>query len=75
MTQKTTQTSTHAELERQARTLHDLGYPALAGISDADLDVLVKPLDDLLPGAPDGPIPLTLITLPSAPRKLLLVIA
>jgi hypothetical protein len=61
MTQKTTQTSTHAELDRQVRTLHDLGYPAAAGISDADLDLLVKPLYDLLPEMPDGPIPLLLV--------------
>ena len=61
MTQRTTQTSTHAELDRQLRTLHDLGYPAAAGISDADLDLLVKPLDDLLPETPDGPIPLLLV--------------
>ncbi|HEU4513498.1 MAG TPA: DUF5701 family protein, partial [Nocardioidaceae bacterium] len=38
-----------------------LGYPALAGISDEDLDLLVKPLYDLLPEAADGPIPLLLV--------------
>ncbi|HEY0772907.1 MAG TPA: DUF5701 family protein [Nocardioidaceae bacterium] len=54
-------TTTHAELDRQLRTLHDLGYPAAAGISDADLDLLVKPLHDLLPETPDGPIPLLLV--------------
>ncbi|HEU4514345.1 MAG TPA: hypothetical protein VFR87_14655, partial [Nocardioidaceae bacterium] len=64
MTQKTTQTTTqttHAELDRQVRTLLSLGYPALAGISDEDLDLLVKPLYDLLPEAADGPIPLLLV--------------
>lgn len=54
-------TTTHAELDRQLRTLHDLGYPAAAGISDADLDLLVKPLHDLLPETPDGSIPLLLV--------------
>ena len=61
MTQRTTQTTTHAELDRQLRTLHDLGYPAAAGISDADLDLLVKPLHDLLPETPAGPIPVLLV--------------
>jgi hypothetical protein len=60
MTQTTS--TTHAELDRQVRTLHELGYPALAGIGDEDLDVLVKPLYGLVPDeAAQGPIPLLLV--------------
>lgn len=57
-----TASTTHAELDRQVRTLHDLDYPALAGIGDEDLDVLVKPLYGLVPDeAVKGPIPLLLV--------------
>ena len=54
-------TTMHAELDRQVHNLHALGYPTLAGISDEDLDVLVKPLHDQLPETADGPIPLLLV--------------
>lgn len=56
-----TSTTTHAELDQQVRTLHDLGYPELAGISGADLDLLVKPLYDLVPEKAEGTIPLLLV--------------
>ena len=59
------------ELDRQVRTLHDLGYPALAGMSGADLDVLLEPLRPMAhragaeaaPGAgtEDGRLPFLLV--------------
>lgn len=53
-----TRTATaRAELHRQVQTLHHLGYPALAGITDGDLDEMVAPLYDRLPdaGEPEPP--------------------
>ncbi len=38
-----------AELDRQVRNLHELGYPKLAGMSKGQLDSLVRPLRDLVP--------------------------
>jgi hypothetical protein len=37
-------TSARAVLDRQVRNLHDLGYPALAGMSEPDFDALLEPL-------------------------------
>ena len=37
---------THHELARQIQNLHDLGYPALAGMAAEDFDALLLPLRD-----------------------------
>lgn len=37
---------THEELDRQIQNLHDLGYPALAGLTEPDFDALLSPLRD-----------------------------
>lgn len=58
---------TQEEGERQLATLHRLGYPALAGLTPAELDALVRPvlarvrerLGEELPG--DGGIPFLLV--------------
>jgi hypothetical protein len=55
---------TEHELDRQIQNLHDLGYPALAGIGADDLDDLLRPLRDRLPpggAADDGRIPFLLV--------------
>jgi hypothetical protein len=55
---------TEHELDRQIQNLHDLGYPALAGIGADDLDDLLRPLRDRLPpggAAEDGRIPFLLV--------------
>lgn len=39
-----TTTSIGAELERQVRRLHDLGYPSLAGMGDREFDAVIEPL-------------------------------
>lgn len=60
-----TERDRHDELDRQLQTLHDLGYPEIAGIDAAQLDDLVKPLHDRIPttSRPAGPeaIPLLLV--------------
>ena len=40
---------TQHELDRQIQTLHDLGYPALAGMSRDELEALLAPVRDRFP--------------------------
>jgi hypothetical protein len=51
------------ELDRQVARLHELGYPRLAGIDPDELDALVEPLRDRLPGGAtaDDRIPFLLV--------------
>ena len=53
---------TQHELDRQIQNLHDLGYPALAGMSQDDFDAVLAPLRDRVPsGGEDGRIPFVLV--------------
>jgi hypothetical protein len=55
---------TEHELDRQIQNLHDLGYPALAGINEDDFDDLLRPLRDRVPRGgveEDGRIPFLLV--------------
>jgi hypothetical protein len=56
---------THSELDRQIQNLHDLGYPALAGMADQDFDALLSPLRDRAPSdlsaTADGRVPFVLV--------------
>lgn len=56
---------THHELDRQIQNLHDLGYPARAGMTEQDFDELLSPLRDRArsdDGAEaDGRIPFVLV--------------
>jgi hypothetical protein len=48
-------------LDRQVDRLVELGYPALAGLSEEGFRALAEPLRPLVPGAADGPVPFLLV--------------
>ena len=56
---------THHEIDRQIQNLHDLGYPALAGMAEQDFDALISPLRDRArsddSAEADGRIPFLLV--------------